>query len=48
VFGPCEEKRELEKGLESKGLGRQIVGVETIDEMTDGQIAAKIGQRFPE
>jgi hypothetical protein len=48
VFGPGEAKGELEKRLESKGLGRRIVGVETIDKMTDGQIAAKVRQRFLE
>ncbi len=42
MVGPGEEKRELEKGLESKGLGRRIVGVVTIDKITNGQIAAKV------
>ena len=48
VFGPGEAKGELERRLESKGLGRRIVGVETVDKMTDGQIAAKVRQRFLE
>jgi hypothetical protein len=48
LFGPGEAKGELEKRLEGKGLGRLIVGVETIDKMTDRQIAAKVRQRFRE
>jgi hypothetical protein len=28
-------------------LGGRIVGVETVDKMTDRQIAAKVRQRFP-
>jgi stalled ribosome rescue protein Dom34 len=48
VFGPGEAKGELEKRLESEGLGSRIVGVETVDKMTDRQIAAKVRQRFLE
>jgi len=48
IFGPGEAKGELEKRLVSKDLGGHIVGVETIDKMTDRQIAAKVRQRFPE
>jgi hypothetical protein len=46
IFGPGEAKGELEKRLESKGLKGQIVGVETVDKMTDRQIAAKVRERF--
>ena len=46
IFGPGEAKGELEKRLESKGLGGRIVGVETVDKMTDRQIAARVRQRF--
>ena len=46
IFGPGEAKGELKKHIESKGLGERIVGVETADEMTDGQIAAKARQHF--
>ena len=46
VFGPGEAKGELGKRLESKGLGARIVGVETVDKMTDHQIAAKVRERF--
>ena len=46
IFGPGEAKGELKKRLESKGLGECIVGVETVDKMTDRQIAAKVRERF--
>ncbi len=46
LFGPGEAKAELEKRLESKGLARQIVAVETTDKMTERQIAAKVRQHF--
>jgi len=46
IFGPGEAKGELKKHLERDGLGGLIVGVETADEMTDGQIAAKARQHF--
>jgi hypothetical protein len=47
IFGPGEAKGELEKRLASKGLSGRVVGVETVDKMTDRQIAAKVRQRFP-
>ena len=47
IFGPGEAKGELEKRLESKGLQGRIVGIETVDKMTDRQIAAKVRERFP-
>jgi hypothetical protein len=46
IFGPGEAKGELKKRIESKGLPGRIVGVETVDEMTDPQIAAKIRKHF--
>ena len=46
IFGHGEAKGELKKHLEREGLGGRIVGVETVDEMTDGQIAAKVRQYF--
>ncbi len=46
IFGPGEAKGELKKHLERERLGGRIVGVETVDEMTDGQIAAKARQYF--
>jgi len=46
IFGPGEAKGELKKRLESKELGNHIVSVETVDKMTDRQIAAKARQHF--
>jgi hypothetical protein len=48
LFGPGEAKGELEKRLASKGLGGRIVGVETVDKMTDHQIAAKVRRYYQE
>ena len=48
IFGPGEAKGELEKRLESEGLKGRIVGIETVDKMTDRQIAAKVRQYFEE
>ena len=46
IFGPGEAKGELEKRLASKGLGGRVVGIETVDKMTERQIAAKVRQYF--
>ena len=46
IFGPGEAKGELEKRLARKGLSGRIVAIETVDKMTDRQIAAKVRQRF--
>ncbi len=46
LFGPGEAKGELEKRLANKGIGGRIVGIETVDKMTDRQIAAKVRQHF--
>lgn len=46
IFGPGEAKVELEKRLGKKGLGGRIVGIETVDKMTDRQIAAKVRHHF--
>jgi hypothetical protein len=48
IFGPGEAKGELKAHLEHAGLGARIVGVETADKMTDGQIAAKARKQFAE
>ncbi len=47
IFGPGEAKGELEKRLENKELSGRIVGIETVDKMTDRQIAARVRQHFP-
>src|SRR5512146_1439062 len=46
IFGPGEAKGELKKRLVEDRLGGRIVSVETVDKMTDRQIAAKIRQYF--
>jgi hypothetical protein len=46
LFGPGEAKGELEKRLATKGFGGRIVGIETVDKMTDRQIAAKVREHF--
>ena len=46
IFGPGEAKGELEKRLANKGFAGRIVGSETVDKMTDRQIAAKVRQHF--
>ena len=46
IFGPGEAKGEFAKRLQSEDLGGRIVGVETVDKMTDGQIAARVRQHF--
>ena len=47
IFGPGEAKGELKQRLETNNLGGRIVGIETVDKMTDRQIAAKVRQHFP-
>jgi stalled ribosome rescue protein Dom34 len=44
IFGPGAAKGELEKRLASKGLSGRIAGIETVDKMTDRQIAARVRQ----
>jgi len=46
ILGPGEAKVELKTRLESQGLGERIAGIETVDKMTDHQIAAKVRYRF--
>jgi len=48
IFGPGEAKGELKKRLMRNKLGGRIVGIETIDRMTDRQIAAKVRRHFQE
>ena len=48
ILGPGEAKHEVEKRLRDQGLGERIVGVETVDKMTDHQIAAEARKRFRE
>jgi hypothetical protein len=48
IFGPGEAKGELKKRLEKSELGGRIASVETVDKMTDRQIAAKVRRYFAE
>jgi hypothetical protein len=46
ILGPGEAKVELRTRLESEALGGRIAGIETVDKMTDRQLAAKVRQYF--
>ena len=46
LFGPGEAKGELKKRLEDDHLAHLIQAVETVDQMTDPQIAAKVREYF--
>jgi hypothetical protein len=48
IFGPGKAKDELKKRLEKNNLGRRVVGIETVDRMTERQISAKVRQYFAE
>ena len=48
IFGPGEAKDELKERLQENNLGGRVVGSETVDKMTDRQIAAKVRQHFAE
>ena len=46
IFGPGKAKGELKERLIRHKMGARIAGVETVDKMTDRQIAAKVRQHF--
>jgi hypothetical protein len=46
IFGPGEAKNELQKRLERAGLKDRILAVETVDKLTDRQVAAQVRERF--
>jgi hypothetical protein len=46
IFGPGEAKGELERRIQHAGLGDRVVGVETVDKMTNNQIEAKIRDHY--
>jgi len=48
LFGPGEAKGELQERIEKSNLRGRIVAVETVDKMTNRQIAAKARQYFQE
>jgi hypothetical protein len=48
IFGPGEAKGELQKRIKKNNLGGRIVGIETVDKMTDRQIESKVRQYYLE
>jgi hypothetical protein len=46
IFGPGDAKGELQERLKRNNLSGRIVGIETVDKMTDRQIAAKVRKYF--
>ena len=46
ILGPGEAKGEFEKLLSAASSGTRIDGLETVDKMTDHQIAAKVREHF--
>jgi len=46
IFGPGEAKGELKKRLDHAKLGGHIIAMETVDKMTDRQVAAKVREYF--
>ena len=46
IFGPGEAKGELKKRIERYKPSGRIVAVETVDKMTDRQVAAKVRDYF--
>lgn len=46
ILGPGEAKGELEKRLAHERLSGRIVGIETVDKLTEPQIVAKIRRHF--
>ena len=48
IFGPGEAKGELQKRIKKSKMGGRVVGLETVDKMTDRQITAKVRYYFHE
>jgi hypothetical protein len=46
IFGPGEAKGELKKRLQKEKLDGRIAAIQTVDKMTDREIAAKIREFF--
>ena len=47
IFGPGEAKDEMVKRFEQQGLKAHILTIETVDKMTDRQIATKVRTSIP-
>jgi molybdopterin converting factor small subunit len=46
IIGPGVAKHELQKRMEENRLGSRVVGVETVDNLTEPQLVAKVRQHF--
>ncbi len=46
ILGPGEAKVELAERLRHDAHRGRVVGIDTVDKMTDGQVAATVRQRF--
>ncbi len=46
IFGPGKAKGELERYIQHSLFNGQIVGIESMEKMTDRQIAAKVQQHY--
>ena len=46
IFGPGEAKGELKARLERSNRGDRVLAIETVDKMTDRQIAARVRRHF--
>lgn len=46
ILGPGEAKGELTAILQGVALGGRIVAIETVDKMTDRQLAARVRQHY--
>jgi hypothetical protein len=46
IFGPGEAKHELKERIAVKYPHRRVERIETVDQMTDRQVAAKVRQQF--
>lgn len=48
IFGPGEAKGELQKTLEEKSSSKRIRAIDTADNMTVGEVVAKVREYFQE
>lgn len=46
IFGPDEAKSELKTYIEKIYIGKLVIGVETVDRMSDRQVIAKVSKYF--
>jgi len=46
ILGPGEAKGELNARLGSRALGGRVVGIQTVDKITDRQLVARVREHF--